>query len=292
MSTRLLAAMIILIPAWLAAASNAKLPASPARSPAKYVPVTSRAYLGFDRNDYPGDAALTSLRKTFAFTGYWLNDAPGANSDTWLGKRAILRQRGFGFLVLFDGRTYSQLRSPILPSVLGASDARTAAERAAREGFQKHTIIFLDQEEGGRLLPEQRSYVFAWIDGVIAAGFRAGIYCSGMSASEGNGKFVVTADDIHDHAEGRSISFFVYNDACPSSPGCVYPQEPPSPTRSGVAFASIWQFAQSPRRHEFTARCSSTYSRDGNCYSPVAAGAGSIFVDLDSATSPDPSGGR
>jgi len=292
MSTRLLAAMIILIPAWLAAASNAKRPASPASSPAKHVPVTSRAYLGFDRNDYPGEAALTSLRKTFAFTGYWLNDPPGASSDMWLGKRAILRQRGFGFLVLFDGRTYSQLRSPIRPSVLGASDARTAAERAAREGFQKHTIIFLDQEEGGRLLPEQRSYVFAWIDGVIAAGFRAGIYCSGMPASEGNGKFVVTADDIHDHAEGRSISFFVYNDACPSSPGCVYLQEPPSPTRSGVAFASIWQFAQSPRRHEFTPRCSATYSRDGNCYPPVAAGASSIFVDLDSATSSDPSDGR
>jgi len=292
MSMKLRAAIVILIPACLLAASNRTRPVPSAKSSSKQSAVRAHTYLGFDRNNYPGDAALPSLRKTFSFAGYWLNEPPGATSNAWMGKRAILSHRGFGFLVLFNGRTYSQLRTPSQPAALGATDARVAARNAAREGFPRNTIIFLDQEEGGRLLREQRSYLFAWIDGVIAAGFRAGIYCSGMPASEGNGKFVVTADDIHDHAEGRSISFFVYNDACPSSPGCVYPQEPPSPTRSGVPFASIWQFAQSPRRHEFTARCSSTYSRDGNCYPPVAAGAGSIFVDLDSATSPDPSGGR
>jgi len=289
---KLRAATVILITLCPLAASNSRLPVPSAKSPSHQSAAIAHTYLGFDRNDYPGDAALPPLRRTFSFVGYWLNEPPGAASNTWTGKRAILSQRGFGFLVLFNGRAYSQLRALSQPGALGATDARVAARNAARQGFPRNTIIFLDQEEGGRLLPEQRSYVFAWIDAVTAAGFRAGIYCSGMPASEGNGKFVVTADDIHDHAEGRSISFFVYNDACPSSPGCVYPQEPPSPTRSGVAFASIWQFAQSPRRHEFTARCSSTYSRDGNCYPPVAAGAGSIFVDLDSATSPDPSAGR
>jgi len=30
------------------------------------------AYLGFDRNEYPGDAALPVLRKTFSFSGYEL----------------------------------------------------------------------------------------------------------------------------------------------------------------------------------------------------------------------------
>jgi hypothetical protein len=291
MSTRLLAAMIILFPAWLAAASNGQRPASPAQSSAKHAASTSRAYLGFDRNDYPGDASLPALRKTFSFTGYWLNAPPGASSDAWLGKRALLRRRGFGFLVLFDGRTYSQLKSPHQPGVLGANDARAAAESARREGFPANTIIFLDQEEGGRLLPEQESYVFAWIDGVIAAGFRAGLYCSGMPASEGSGKFVVTADYIRNRAAGREITFFVYGDACPPSPGCADSEKPPSPSASGVEFASIWQFAQSPRRHEFTARCSSTYASDGNCYPPPAE-TRSIFVDLDSATSPDPSHGR
>lgn len=289
---KLQAALVFLIPACLLAASNGRQPAPLAKLPLNAAAVVSRSFLGFDRNDYPGDGALPSLRKAFSFAGYWLNVPPGATSNTWTGKRIIVRQSGFGFLVLFNGRTDSEIRLPDRAPALGASDAHAAVEDALREGFSKNTIIFLDQEEGGRLLPEQRRYVFAWIDRVIAADFRAGVYCSGMPASEGNGKFVVTADDIHDHAEGRNISFFVYNDACPSSPGCAYQQKPPSPAGSGVAFASIWQFAQSPRRHEFTARCSSTYSRDGNCYPSIVGRAGSIFVDLDSATSPDPSDGR
>ena len=45
-------------------------------------------FLGMDRNDYPGDASMKALKKTFAFTGYWLNNPPGATSNTWTGKRA------------------------------------------------------------------------------------------------------------------------------------------------------------------------------------------------------------
>ena len=60
------------------------------------------------------------------------------------------------------------------------SDAAAAVASAKREGFPAKTIIFLDQEQGGRMLPEQKAYIYAWVDGVTAAGFRAGIYCSGM----------------------------------------------------------------------------------------------------------------
>ena len=38
---------------------------------------SQRAYLGFDRNEYPGDANLTALRRTLAFSGYWLHPPPG-----------------------------------------------------------------------------------------------------------------------------------------------------------------------------------------------------------------------
>jgi hypothetical protein len=31
-------------------------------------------------------------------------------------------------------------------------------------------VIFLDQEEGGRMLPELRAFVYAWIDAVNASG--------------------------------------------------------------------------------------------------------------------------
>ena len=42
----------------------------------------------------------------------------------------------------------------------------------------------------------QNAYIFAWVDGVIASGFRAGIYCSGIPAKEGKGHSIVTADDM------------------------------------------------------------------------------------------------
>ncbi|MGA8442888.1 MAG: hypothetical protein WB714_32035, partial [Candidatus Sulfotelmatobacter sp.] len=62
------------------------------------------SYLGFDRNDYPGDANLKSLHQTCSYTGYWLNDPPGENTNTWTGHRAAVESAGFGFLVLFNGR--------------------------------------------------------------------------------------------------------------------------------------------------------------------------------------------
>ena len=243
------------------------------------------AYLGFDRNDYPGDESLAALRQTFRFTGYWLNNPFGSNSNSWQGKRALLRSRGFGFLVLFSGRLDQQLKAPADAAALGRSDAHLAAATARVEGFPQGTVIFLDQEEGGRLLPEQRAYLHAWADGVKQAGYRAGVYCSGIPFRESRKKTVITAEDIREHAGGREIVYWVANDVCPPSPGCAL--RTPAPGASGVAFASVWQFAQSPRRAKFARGCNN-YNRDGNCYAPGT----SIFVDFDTADSPDPSRGR
>jgi hypothetical protein len=254
--------------------------------------ITSRTYLGFDRNDYPGDAVLEMLRRTFTFSGYWLNTPPGETSNTWQGKREILNLYGFGFLVLFNGRLYRELKAPSDANVLGARDSAAAVEAAKKEGFPVGTVIFLDQEEGGRMLPEQRSYTYAWIDGVNTAGFQAGIYCSGIPVTEAVRTKIVTANDLRDNDEGRKIVFFVYNDACSPSTGCAFPDNPPSPKQSGISFAAIWQFAQSPRRRALTASCPSHYDSDGNCYAPFLQGTNRVHLDVDSATSPDPSSGR
>jgi hypothetical protein len=249
------------------------------------------SYLGFDANDYPGDAALPSMRRSFSFAGYWLNNPPGADANGWVGKRAVLLKNGFGFLVLFNGHTISELKSLGNAAKAGKVDGQSAASLAQKEGFHPGTVVFLDQEEGGRMTDDQNAYIFAWVDAVIAGGLRPGIYCSGIPAKEEKGKTIVTADDIRAHAGGRKISYFVYNDACPPSPGCAYPKNPPPPSASGVPYASVWQFAQSPRRHEFTKRCATTYNPDGNCYAP-GAGPGSVNLDLSSSLSPDPSNGR
>jgi hypothetical protein len=246
-------------------------------------------YLGFDRNEYPGDTNLKALRQNFSYAGYWLNKPPGGKTNTWAGHRAAVESAGFGFLVLFNGRLYAELKSEAKAAALGRSDAQAAAAAAKREGFPATTVIFLDQEQGGRMLPEQRAYIYAWVDGVVSAGFRAGIYCSGMPApDDGN---VVTADDIRQNAAGRRIVYWVTNDACPPTPGCAFPQHPPSPAQSGVGFADIWQFAQSPQRKDVAGRCTN-YSRDGNCYPPGVSASTGLHVDVNTATAPDPSHGR
>lgn len=245
-------------------------------------------YLGFDRNDYPGDANLKTLRRTFSYTGYWLNNPPGTSRNSWAGHRAAVESAGFGFLVLFNGRLYAELKKPSNAAQIGKSDAQSAAATARREGFPLRTIIFLDQEQGGRMLPEQKAYIYAWVDGVTAAGFRAGVYCSGAAAPDDDN--VITAEDIRQSAAGRDITYWVANDSCPLAPGCAV-SHLPSPAQSGVRFAEVWQFAQSPRRTDSAQHCTN-YSRDGNCYPPGFSAAQGMHVDLNSATSPDPSHGR
>ena len=249
----------------------------------------AQTYLGFDRNVYPGDANLKLLHQTFAYTGYWLNNAPGEKSNSWAGHRAAVESAGFGFLVLFNGRLYAELKSETNAKRVGASDARRAVASARRQGFPRDTIIFLDQEQGGIMLPEQKAYIYAWVDGVASAGFRAGIYCSGQPSPDENK--AVTALDIRKNAGSRRITYWAINDACPPSPGCTFPKNPPSPTQSGVDFAEVWQFAQSPQRKDVAGHCTN-YSHDGNCYPPGATPSQRLHIDLNSANSLDPSHGR
>ena len=77
------------------------------------VPDTAHhTYLGFDRNSYPGDAALPILRKTFAFTSYWISPPPGEKTNTWLGQRALALDSG-GFWEGLTARSDDLgLRSP------------------------------------------------------------------------------------------------------------------------------------------------------------------------------------
>ena len=245
-------------------------------------------YLGFDRNEYPGDEALPFLRKTFSFTSYWLGAPAGEKRSTWQGKRALLASQGFGFLVLFNGRESRQLKSAFYARQMGFMDGDSAANFARGEGFPDGTVIFLDIEEGGRLPNNYHEYVSAWGDTLEIAGFRAGVYCSAMPVDEGGGTKITTAQDIRSHFDSRPMVFWVYNDACPPSPGCAFPQTPPSPATSGFFSATVWQYAQSPRRKDFTAGCPANYAPDGNCYAPGDAER-RWFLDANVATTPDPS---
>jgi len=253
------------------------------------VPPQSRSYLGFDRNIYPGDVALPVLRKTFAFMGYWLSPPPGEKTNTWLGKRKLLRSQGFGFLVLYRGRKSSEVESSGAAMEAANQDAKDAAAAAKSEGFASGIIIFLDIEEGGRLPSNYLAYIAVWFHDLSRAGYRPGVYCSGMPAEDGPGVKITTAENIRNYAKLQDITFWVYNEACPPSPGCVAPQNPPPPSKSGIPYAQIWQFVRSPRDKETAVHCTG-YSRNGHCYAPGDT-VHSWFLDMNTATSPDPSGG-
>jgi hypothetical protein len=288
----------LLILALLLAAASA-LAQTPSQTPSQTPPAPATAYLGFDRNGYPGDAALPNLRKRFAFTGYWLTNPPRTTHNSWLGKRETLRSAGFGFLIVANGRLDSELtRAPLRgssPAALGRQDAAAAVAAAIREGFPAGAILFLDQEEGGRLLPEQAGYLLAWTEAVARSTYLPGVYASGQPSDDGpgpNGKhvFITTIQDIRARVDAghlHPIAFWVAQDACPPAPGCVF--QPPPVALSGTPDADAWQFAQSPRRRSITQACGRTYAPDGNCDTPAPT---RLDVDLSTAPTPDPSHGR
>jgi hypothetical protein len=250
--------------------------------------VGPQSYLGFDRNLYPGDDAMQILRKTYAFTSYWLGPPPGEKINTWSGKRELLRTQSFGFLVLFRGRESRELKNAAAAAQKSAQDAFDAIASAQKESFPKGTVIFLDIEEGGRLPANYHAYLRAWSDAVIKAGYRPGVYCSGVPNSEGKGVTIVTSEDIRRNIGDRELVYWIFNDVCPPAPGCVSPKNAPPVPAGGISYAAVWQFAQSPRSKDRTGRCITTYASDGNCYAPGDK-AHAWFLDLNSATTADPS---
>jgi hypothetical protein len=264
-------------------------------APVKHTPPsTAQNPIGFDSNDYPGDDALPSLRRHFAFAGYWLTNPPGERRNGWVGKRDTLLKNDFGFLVLANGKLDAEIRKAkragTPPAALGKKDATAAVAAAQREHFPARTIIFLDQEEGGRLTADQSGYLLSWTETVAHSGYLPGVYASGQPVDDSPGKTITTIQNIREQVAAQHLSpiaFWVYQDACPPSNGCTL--NPPPLTSSGTPDIAAWQYAQSPRRKEITAACSKTYAADGNCYVPDLP---KMMLDLSVAASSDPSHGR
>jgi hypothetical protein len=150
------------------------------------------------------------------------------------------------------------------------------------------------------MLPEQAAYIFAWADAVRAGGARAGIYCSDIDVPEGKAT-ISTARDIVEREAARKkdahlepLKLWIANDQCPPSPGCALMNSDSRAALSPQIQSAVvaWQYAQSPRRMEFTAACPANYAPNGNCYAPGLAHSPSTFIDLNASDSPDPSGGR
>jgi Domain of unknown function (DUF1906) len=247
---------------------------------------SATSYFGFDRNDYPGDDALPALRKSFSFTGYWLGPPPGEKRSSWLGKREFLKSQGFGFLLLYLAPDSSKIKNVAAARQKGIADAQSAGRLGTTEGFAKDSVIFLDIEEGGRLPASYHAYLGAFAEELTRQGFRTGVYASAIPVDEGQGLSITTAADIVAH--NSQLVIWAYNDACPPSPGCNPAPQNLQPAQSGFVAATFWQYAQSPRRKEFTAKCPANYGPDNNCYAPADT-AHKWFLDLNVSNVADPS---
>ena len=115
-----------------------------------------QVYLGFDRNDYPGDSAMLQLHDTHRYTSYWLNNPPGFDRNPWAGKRAFIEKQGFGFLVLFNGRLSTELKGKDA-TALGNQDGNAAVDSAMREGFPRNGPSYSStRSKGGACFPSSR----------------------------------------------------------------------------------------------------------------------------------------
>ena len=254
----------------------------------------SGGYVGFDRNEYPGDGTMAGMKKQFAFVGYWLTVPPGAMFNQWVGKRELLKQQGWGFLLLANGRFEAEIKKAqkagTAPADLGRKDAGVAVAAAKSEGFPKRAIVFLDQEEGGRLTDVQAAYLLAWTEAVAGSDYRPGVYASGQKTQDDPGVWIDTVEDIRDRVKKgglHEVAIFDAQDQCGPAPGCTLKAKPLA--EAGEPDVIAWQYSQSPRRPEITKSCAKTYASDGNCY---AAGFPKVFLDMDVARSGDPSEGR
>ena len=153
-----------------AAQSHAKVPV-PEKTP-------GGGYLGLDRNLYPGRPDAAYNRKTFLIHRILAQqtdpDSPTLGQENGRSSHPTTWASSFYGTAGLMRINLEKAKGGTLATALGVADGHAAIQAAKREGFPAGTTIFLDQEQGGRLLQEQADYLFAWTEGVSAGGFHAG----------------------------------------------------------------------------------------------------------------------
>lgn len=215
-------------------------------------------FAGFDRSDYPGDAAMAWLlaNTNFKWAGYYLR-APSHPDQSWSGKRAALAAEGWGLAPVYVGQETMGPGSHNVTAAQGSIDGADACARMVVEGFPAGSFVYLDLENPDPV--HQSAYVAAWIDAVVAGGYGPGVYTSFLDAAQ-----------IAALRTGARIwAFHVRTVSNHHVPGATFPT--PDPSTSGYAGAKVWQLD------------------DSALISCATASSGQLLVDLNSADSADPS---
>jgi hypothetical protein len=219
---------------------------------------------GLDKSIYPGDNIMQWLlnNTNLRWTGFYLAPAPCRVDRSWMNTYGSLQSMGWGFAPVYLGQQNNNTRCPQannLTQPQGVTDAIDAATLAAQAGFPSGSVIFLDVEQGGILPSSFITYIRSWIEELTNnQSYSPGIYCSYLAANQ-----------IQAAVPSVTIAFWVWRIGiipCPNASTATYPD--PDPSQSSIPYASAWQFAQ---------ECD------------IDAGGTIITVDLDSASTADPS---
>lgn len=136
--------------------------------------------VGFDCSAYPGDSTMNTLRKDFAFCGFYLAPAPSHGNAGWMNKLSTLRNIKYKFLPIFVGQQVTGPGSKAPSTAMGITDAKKTVQLMLNAGFNHGSPVYLDLENGPPYPQVEAAYVTAWADEVKALGFIPGVYCSHM----------------------------------------------------------------------------------------------------------------
>ena len=153
-------------------------------------------YLGFDVASYPGDGVVAWLwAHEFRISGFYLNHHRGGEDDSWISRRALLANAGWGLAPLYLGwQTVDPHGRPLPPpsDPLGAAaaDAAEAVRLMGKAGFAAGSAVYCDVEDGAVPSGAYDSYLTALFSGIRAANFSPAVYCSHLCVRWATGKGV------------------------------------------------------------------------------------------------------
>ena len=173
-------------------------------------------YPGFDTNEYPGDDVMKKWLDAgpYRWVGYYL-PAPCHKDQSWVGKRRLLEDMGWGLAVIYVGQqTWDQSIAPrprvdpltvpldkcareLVNGPRGRAEGNDAIVRTRAEGFPPGSVIFLDIERMEILPPRMRDFYIEWTRRIVEEGtYRPGYYAHAHNANAIHGDVRALLDSM------------------------------------------------------------------------------------------------
>ena len=211
-------------------------------------------HLGFDTHTYPGDktmrAWIDAPGAPYRWVGYYL-PSPCHKDRSWTGTRQKLDDMGWGMAAIYVGQqTWGRTPKPLTPAReaalvksgatcnadllsagRGAADGTDAIAVTAGEGFEAHSVVFLDIERMEKMPDAMRAYYRAWARTLLTDGrYLPGVYVHAHNAQ-------VVHDDLQAEFTAAGVT---EEPRIWVATGTGF-DEGKAPQDVGFAFAGVWQ---------------------------------------------------